>query len=996
MRVGEANLSDTCVVGVLNRRVNPWPYVSQQIPPDTCCGAPHVDYTGPTPTLAKHRDSLRAAPPSRKGATRYSQHGARRIDIPLRSDNPQTLLRVREIGATEDTALGRMPIDTIVGAQAGLAVDFLPGEGKLFEVTRLAASDTTGRGFLAFSSQTKLVATPMLNAMGTAYSDSVRYHMVYHGPDTDSARAGVWTVFYQRSLPSVRDNVPSVAGLRWEPPIRLSGLTTLSHPLTDAQARTRRYGVDSVQYHEAIGSQTDPTKDCSCGFPSIVVAERAPLTPRVSVVYACEDMWASAEARNQFVHVVENAFDDVAVLNAAALDVNGKSQVVTVKELPHDGGADTLRSLAKHGTPVVGAAADGRRFYAWSAYGMGIGVATKLVGNDWLAGAQSLAQVPMATMVWYYNPADSADTLHIPGGSARQPSLTTWSNVAHGNHDATLVWTEGVANPHVRYTRLTMGPSAALQRYLPPFVEMHYDAGTPPAIPQNRTENIAVVGAPSPTEHAELPVVVRSLQPDSMLLHIRNQGDSLGRTYNYSHETIAWSEWRPAVGRARVRYNHLLDMGGDAGRELHYWYVTTTFSDGASLFHPVIANAVVRMDTLTWMGIVDDTLQTYQDSLRINYGNLSDSALAVNYTVLPVAAYANMRQRALQDQGSYWTGLVHHTPLKTQQITVRRMPGIPAPPVSILHDSYLAGKGAWPHLSLRERDDRPPGLQGVRRTLQTTAALPPELTASAEGFYKPTANDEWPQGMATYRGFVVGDKEVAIRVVVGGLGELAMATDPRHGGYVSEPITLGEATTLRTDVLGDKRDAIAMTIEEDQHPETALPMTLPGVAERAINGEASTEKETTSLLHYLVGGQGRTFRVRVQHSGTQRPVHHEATEMDPPATDDASTLARAALGGANVLDLASGRTVTLSGQAGIVVFPNPSNGRVNVVLAGTAGSMPYIVVDAAGRTMHTGTLQHGHVEAIEGLPMGVYAVRATEYQTSLLHTIKSASFVVVR
>jgi hypothetical protein len=698
MDTTEADYSDTvCVVAVTNRRTNPLLYNTKL--------ADSVEFI----TSYDIDNLVRTTRPE----LRYAQAGARRCTLPLRYsvDNSKPyLLHVRELLPAADAA---WRIDTVVGGKTDFTFDLRPGETRFFMLRRLPAADTTGRGFLAFSSQTKLVAAPVLNAAKTAYTDSVRYHMVFHAPDTDTTRTGVWTVFYQRSIPYLRDNMPMVAGLQWEPPIRLSRLTTLSHPLTDGQARTRLYGIDSSGYHDDIGAETSPERDCSCGFPSLVVAERAPLVPHVSVVYACEDMWASGEARNYLFHVVENAFDDEDTLNIAALDINGRSLLVTRKNHVH---GDSLKSLARHGVPVVGAAAEGRRFYAWSADAMGIGVAAKMAGSPWLAGPQSIAEIPRPTIRWYYNPSDSLLWHDIEGGTARQPSLTSWSNIAHGNGDATLVWVESMTNPHVRYTRLAMGAGQAIQRYLPTFQAMQYVPGGPAPVPQDRTDDIAVVGAPAASEHAELPVVVRSLQPDSMFIHIRNQGDSVGRTYDYGHETVAWAEWVPNTGRARVRSNHLIDLGGDSGRELHYWYVNTTFSNSSSLFHPVIANAVVRMDTLTWQGYIDDSLHTYMDSLRINHGNISDSAMAINYNVLGAAGYQTLRNRNLEGQGAYWMGLTHFTPLMSQLITVRRMPGIPAPPTTIYHTTYLAGKGAWQHLSLRERDDRPRGIQGARRT----------------------------------------------------------------------------------------------------------------------------------------------------------------------------------------------------------------------------------------------------------------------------------------
>jgi len=53
----------------------------------------------------------------------------------------------------------------------------------------------------------------------------------------------------------------------------------------------------------------------------------------------------------------------------------------------------------------------------------------------------------------------------------------------------------------------------------------------------------------------------------------------------------------------------------------------------------------MKIDSLTWQGIVDDTLLIYDDSLHIIRGDVSDSSLVVNYCVLTPEQYDTMRRQ---------------------------------------------------------------------------------------------------------------------------------------------------------------------------------------------------------------------------------------------------------------------------------------------------------------------------------------------------------------
>jgi len=125
-------------------------------------------------------------------------------------------------------------------------------------------------------------------------------------------------------------------------------------------------------------------------------------------------------------------------------------------------------------------------------------------------------------------------------------------------------------------------------------------------------------------------------------------------------------------------------------------------------------------------------------------------------------------------------------------------------------------------------------------------------------------------------------------------------------------------------------------------------------------------------------------------------VWHEATEIDPPATDDSDALARAALGTTQIVDLAARLNIAVANASNLVVFPNPAAGSVNIAIVGTAMATTYSVVDAAGRIVHSGAILNGNVATIEGLPTGVYAVRAFNEVVRGSTAVRQTTFVVVR
>jgi len=1005
----EAGASDEdCILSITNRRTSPFLFNNAM--------ADSVQFL----TSYEHDTLTRGSRPD----LRYQQVGARRVTLPLDyTVDPAKpyLLHVRELRPAYD---GAAIIDTIVSGTSNLVLDLRPGDVRFLRIKRLQAIDTTGTGYLAFSTQNKIVAYRVPKADFSGYTDSVRYHSVYHRRDTDPMRTGPWTVYYQRSKPYHRDSLPLVSGLDWEAPIRLSRLTTSSVQNTDGLNRTLYYDVNPVAYLANVPPMTNPQKDCSCGFPSIVVRDIVPNRPQVHVVYTCEDEWIPSGYKMNFAHIVENRFLDNPVLNPALLDANGRSLVIIGKGGPHDAGLDTLKSLARWGTPVINASAEGRMYYAWSAVGAGIGAGTKSAGLDWFPAANAITAIPTPTITWHYAHDDIIDTIMIDGGAPRYPSLNVYSNIAQGRTDATLVWEEGTMNRHIRYTRLVPGIGTAIGRMLPTFAPMSYDPARPPTVPGDGPNAIAVIGGALPEDEAETPVVVRSLQRDTMSMFICDTDGSPNGLYRYNHETVAWSEYSPWETRNRIKYNHLIDMQGFGLDELHYWWTNTTYSLGNSLFHPVITNGDVRMDSLTWQGVVDDSLITYGDSLHVVKGNLSDSALIVNYSVLDVASYSDLYVQKQNGYASYWTGHRQFPNIRAQQIMVRRMPGIPAPPETILHVDYLRAPGPWPHLAMRPREDTPVGIQSVRRILQYTNDNAPKLVASAEQFYKVTEVQE--EEPAPYGGIDVQGQKITARAVLSdgrrlsfrpvydgvmpnGYGgsmdyawQMASMTRPVTD-LVTESFTVGDVDAMKLVATGAMRGNVDVSIEE----------VLPDVpmiggrtradfrATRSVRmglAEADDRRPETpaKALFYLTGGDEKAYRLRMRYTGDDG-IYREDVDVTPEKESFGKTQEMP-----HVIDLRAMRGTEAS--SGLHIYPNPARERVTIIV-GTSGMTPgnvrgrtltMDIADAIGNVVMTSPVTFGEAVDVQGLPSGVYSVRVRMDGALVPTSVATGKFTVVK
>ncbi|CAN5475847.1 hypothetical protein BH10BAC6_BH10BAC6_17200 [soil metagenome] len=991
----EAGTTDTfCILAVTNRRTLPWLYNTSL--PDSIEFMASYDFD----TLSRHsRPDLR-----------YKQIGARRIEIPFQyhlGGSSPYLLNIRSMIPRADSVWA---LDTTVSPTAHLSIDLRPGETRFLRIKCIRAADSIASGYLAYSTQNKLIAYPIAKSDSSGYTDSIRYHMVFHAREPkDSTRLNVWTVYYARSKPYHRSTVPGVDGIAWEPAIALSKKTYLSIIPTDNATGTRYNNhADSAGYYANLSSPVTALNDCSCGFPSIVVREVQANVPKVFVVYSCEDMWENSTARNEFFHVVENAFLDNSYIDTNVVAINGRSLVICRKNINHDGGTDTLKSLARFGTPVINASGDAKMYYAWSAYNVGIGAGIKTSTQPWFPAQAAITIVPTVTIM------SGADTL--AGGTAKYPSLNVYSNIAQQRTDATLVWQEGATHPHIRYTRLKPGAGSAIARSLPRFIEMSYDTSAPPSIPTDMVNNIAVVGAKESDALAELPVVVRSLQTDTMGMFIRDADGSPNTSFSYNHETVAWSEYITSQGRSRIRYNHFIDRTDTTPSQLHYWWTNTTYGSTASLFHPVLTNGLMKIDSLTWQGIVDDTLVTYDDSLHIIRGDVSDSSLVVNYCVLTPAQYDTMRVQRDAGNATYWTGLVQFPSIATQQIFLRRTPRPPSSSGLILHYNFLTASGAWPHLAMRMRENSPVGIPPIRRVLQYTNDSPPHLFASAEGFYKaPTF--ETPRDPVMRAGFDQQNTNVTVRAVLDDGTTISFhryADSNLSTGYSGsvELVRQHQAIMSRTDVLvsdeftvadvneidiisgGPLRQDIHLAVEECSSQ-------LPSAAqlELADVNEAAPENEVHQR-YYLTNGEQRCYRLKLFNAGTDPAVYREDLDIDPPAVN----FSRAATSPGRAVDLHSMRSVNLSNASTLRVYPNPSHDVVSVIVDGIQTSESFgknehlqlEVVDAIGTVCMVAHVQRGEIVELRSLPTGTYVVAIRNEVGATSALISRGLFSVLR
>ncbi len=381
------SMDSVFTIGVLNRRTNP---LIRPIGDSILRFYPTAEFD----SLTLHGDSLWKT-------QRYNQGGSREITIPFNyhSSHGYALLRVRELGGG---------IDTVIGQDRGLAVKFLPGEGKMFNVTVLQP-DTTLAGNLSYTNQRKLVGFFKHGSTDTMY-----YHLTYHKPNSDSTTA----VYYRRSEPILRNS--STQNIIWQ-----------NELLVSKNIRSTK------------GNTTTMTT-LNCAYPSLVVRyDSTSGINKVYIVYACVDEdTCFYSARKRIVETVLSADATTQYFNLPLM-------------------AETLGkfhgSLEEYGTPMINAS-DSGNYYCWADSLLGIVVGWKRTGAQYLLDTKnisyhlSIGQIPVACK---HPSLNSYSRIELK----EKDCALVWQEKCYSG--------DNVNRSRILYTRLQM-INGILNPYLPP------------------------------------------------------------------------------------------------------------------------------------------------------------------------------------------------------------------------------------------------------------------------------------------------------------------------------------------------------------------------------------------------------------------------------------------------------------------------------------------------------------------------------------------------
>lgn len=315
---------------------------------------------------------------------KYCQNGARQISVPFKvrgiDDGDYPLLRIEELGGT---------LDTVIGSNRPLALNYLPGEGKIFRVRVQYPERFTGE--LPHSNQTKLVSHNIM-VYDTVQNkwvegDSAVYHAVYHKRITGN-RTGV---YYRVSKPAAMAS--NTNALQWHSEVLLT---------------------DSV-YHHGRYNKAD-----TCAYPSIVVRfDSLTMEYRGYIVYTCTSPYWGIPAptfTGQIIteNIVRLRKDSIlAVLPAMLLDT------VNTKDMHN------------YGTPMINAS-DTMNFYSYASKYRGIVAAWK---------RPDLNRILLSkTNIHYTDALNCYDVSY----DTRHPSMNPYSRYIRGQkeNDCALVWQE--------------------------------------------------------------------------------------------------------------------------------------------------------------------------------------------------------------------------------------------------------------------------------------------------------------------------------------------------------------------------------------------------------------------------------------------------------------------------------------------------------------------------------------------------------------------------
>lgn len=416
--VNDSSMSNSFYVCILNRRSDPLVFMDSTNEFEFYSTAEFaINTQNGGKTIAG--DSLSAAEWQN---LYWMRRGCREIKLPFKYRNPADtskdyLLTITELNDSTDYNSNwwwyrkekwNRKVDTIIGRDGNLTLNFLPGEARWFKINVSPKSKFDGE--LELSAQNKMVVYPIHqdSTKDFRYKDSANYyHLVYQKWDGDST----YNIYYRRSIPIYPTNKGT--NIVWGPEYKISRTLKITHEVDSTITDT---------LYEHTGSQL------YCKYPTIVVRyDSIAGEPMTYIVY---NFTRPSLVDSQKVYIVETVFP----ANWVGIpDIPDTSKVIAFAY----SGVNDPHAQENYGIPTINASYSGN-YYAWADSLAGIVVGWK---DPHDRGVITLKGSPMAPFYPLLRP------LH--------PNLNTYSRMSIEENTCSLVWQGNqIGRNDIYYTRI--------------------------------------------------------------------------------------------------------------------------------------------------------------------------------------------------------------------------------------------------------------------------------------------------------------------------------------------------------------------------------------------------------------------------------------------------------------------------------------------------------------------------------------------------------------
>ncbi len=370
----------------------------------------------------------------------WKKQGCREITIPFNftptNNYDYCLLHVKEMYDTSAYAVNLRNvtktklIDTVIGQDSPLALNFQPGEGKFLKV-EVIYPQTNLIGKLDHSNQNKFCEYTNPTTKKTTF-----YATYFSGDSVpiNFLKKFVNRVYIVQSYPTFRDSGNNIGApnVRWYNPLLLSNF------ITDG-ANTR------VNYN--------------CTHPSLVIGRDTLGNRRAYVAYQCNDTVPTVPTKLMIVESVVKLFDDMSPMSILSSTRIG------------DAYYDTLYGLKEYGNPVINYSEQGN-FYAWSTAFVptlstdGIIFGFKKRGETYLQSTgkitpQMLNAPPMSRSYFRHPGMNPYSVVQASDTSGNETEAMLAFQMANTSNSS---W--GVANDFLYYTKLILDASGKVTHTL--------------------------------------------------------------------------------------------------------------------------------------------------------------------------------------------------------------------------------------------------------------------------------------------------------------------------------------------------------------------------------------------------------------------------------------------------------------------------------------------------------------------------------------------------